>query len=468
MPSSIAAVLYGTVILLLFWLDRERKSQTSFALWIPVIWFAIAASRPVSAWLGLSAVIDSPDQVMDGSPVDRLAYLMLLALALPVLAMRWERAATILKSNVAMLLFVSYCVVSVLWSDFPGVALKRLIKVLGDIGMVLIVLTDDDSLAAVQRFITRLAFVLVPLSVLFMKYFPALGMSYNSWTGAPQYTGVTTNKNTLGALCLCLGLGTLWRFLAAYHGNEAGRLKSLVANGIVLALVLRMFQLMDSKTSMSSFAMASVLVLAANSRIVIRHSAIVHVLLVSMFVVSASVVFLGVSPEILLAMGRNPTLTERTDLWDQLLELVQNPVFGTGFESFWLGSRLERIWYLNPWAPNQAHNGYLEIYLNLGWMGVALLIGVLLAGYRHVIHAWSSDPGRAASVSDYFLLDWSITSLRLHSSECNPPRGCFSCLPCFTCLHSPTPKFQAQRGFDGPKRWSRLDRETRPSNNAPT
>jgi O-antigen ligase len=39
------------------------------------------------------------------------------------------------------------------------------------------------------------------------------------------------------------------------------------------------------------------------------------------------------------------------------------------------------------WGVNQAHNGYLEIYLNLGWVGVVLLVTVLITGYRNIIHA---------------------------------------------------------------------------------
>jgi exopolysaccharide production protein ExoQ len=392
MPPIVASAVFYALIALLFWLDRDKKTRTSLALWIPVIWFAIAASRPVSAWLGLTATSDSVDSVMDGSPMDRLVFVILLVLALPVLISRGSRIIEILKSNGALLLFVSYCLLSLAWSDFPGVASKRMIKVLGDIGMVMIVLSETDHLAAVQRFIVRLSFVLVPLSILLMKYYPALGMHYNGWTGTAVYTGVTTNKNTLGALCLCLGLGTLWRFLSAYKSDDATRMKRLIASGIVLAMVLRLFQLMDSKTSMSSFAMASTLLLMANSPKVIKRPAIIHLTVALMFTFTAAVVFLGASPDLLRALGRNPDLTERTFLWDQLLAMVENPVFGTGFESFWLGRRLEWIWYLNPWQPNQAHNGYLETYLNLGWVGILLLLCVLGAGYRTVYRVWRTDP----------------------------------------------------------------------------
>ena len=49
---------------------------------------------------------------------------------------------------------------------------------------------------------------------------------------------------------------------------------------------------------------------------------------------------------------------------------VENPLLGAGFENFWVG---ERQVTLGGLGGNQAHNGYLEIYLNLGWVGILLL-----------------------------------------------------------------------------------------------
>jgi O-antigen ligase len=59
-------------------------------------------------------------------------------------------------------------------------------------------------------------------------------------------------------------------------------------------------------------------------------------------------------------------------------------LFGTGFESFWLGERIEQFWRSYWWHPNQAHNGYLEIFLNLGWVGVALLAAVMAGAARNI------------------------------------------------------------------------------------
>src|SRR6185295_4968247 len=76
------------------------------------------------------------------------------------------------------------------------------------------------------------------------------------------------------------------------------------------------------------------------------------------------------------------------EVWGLLLSLVHHPIIGTGFESFWLGPRLNTIWERYWWRPNEAHNGYLEIYLNLGWTGILLLVVVIVAGYWAAFRAW--------------------------------------------------------------------------------
>src|SRR5437773_9370628 len=231
MPQGVATVVYGLFILALFWLDRDRKSRVSHALWIAVAWVLLAGSRMVSDWLEPARVITSPDQYLEGSPLDRLVLTGLLAAGLMVLLARGRRAGTFLGANGPILLFFLYGAVSVLWSDYPDVALKRWTKALGDIVMVLVVLTDPDPSAAVKRLLGRAGFLLIPLSVLLIKYYPELGVGYGPW-GTQNYMGVATGKNGLGYICLIFGLGYLWRVLEAFRGQAPPRMDGpLIAQG---------------------------------------------------------------------------------------------------------------------------------------------------------------------------------------------------------------------------------------------
>jgi O-antigen ligase len=94
--------------------------------------------------------------------------------------------------------------------------------------------------------------------------------------------------------------------------------------------------------------------------------------------------FLNMGSGLVQTLGRDTTLTGRTDVWKRVLSMSVNPLLGTGFESFWLGKRLETLWQIYWFKPTEAHNGYIEVFLNLGWIGLFLLAVVLVMGYRRI------------------------------------------------------------------------------------
>ena len=102
----------------------------------------------------------------------------------------------------------------------------------------------------------------------------------------------------------------------------------------------------------------------------------------------------GGEGDVIHALGRKTNLTDRTVIWAAVIPAVPNPVIGAGFESFWLGPRLNMVWsHLSQYMHvNEAHDGYLEVYLNLGWVGVGLISFVLISGYQRAVAAFSRDP----------------------------------------------------------------------------
>src|SRR5215469_13596342 len=81
-----------------------------------------------------------------------------------------------------------------------------------------------------------------------------------------------------------------------------------------------------------------------------------------------------------------------------------NSILGAGFESFWLGPRLDHLWGIFHWKPNEAHNGYLEVFLNLGATGVVLLVVVIVAGYRHAMNLFRREPEAGRIRLAFFLM----------------------------------------------------------------
>jgi exopolysaccharide production protein ExoQ len=395
MNSSVATIVYAVAIMALFVLDRDRRMRVSMALWIPVAWVSIGSSRMVSQWFGMS-VTESPDQYLDGSPLDRLILTGLLAAGLIVLLSRGTRIGTFLRANGPILLFFLYGAASVLWSDYPDVAFKRWTKAFGDLVMVMVVLTDPEPVAAVKQLLKRVGFLLIPLSILLIKYYPELGRLYNRWTWVPYYSGVALEKNSLGFICLIFGLASLWLFLdMVHHGEPRHRTRPLIAHGTILAMTAWLFAKADSATSLACFFVGGVLIVLSGWRSLALGPTAVNILAGGMVSVCLLGVFVTPDVGLVQAMGRNETLTGRTELWDELVRMPGDPLFGTGFESFWLGERAKTLWKRHWWHPNEAHNGYLETYLNLGLTGVVLLGFLIIWGYRNAVDAvpWDAELG---------------------------------------------------------------------------
>jgi O-antigen ligase len=74
------------------------------------------------------------------------------------------------------------------------------------------------------------------------------------------------------------------------------------------------------------------------------------------------------------SMGRDSTLTGRTDIWREFLPMaMKRPLLGHGFGGFWTDERFRLEWV------NSVHNGYLEVILHLGFVGLVLVSLFLLS-----------------------------------------------------------------------------------------
>jgi exopolysaccharide production protein ExoQ len=395
MPPFVATLGCTALIAGLFWLNRDRtvNDQTSPALWLPVIWTFLGASRMASQWLGVEP-IDAMDLSLEGSPFDRLVLIGFLLAGFAVLAVRSERVGALLRANMWLLVFFCYCAVSVLWSDFPFVAVKRLTKGIGNLTMVLIVLSDPRPAAAIRRFFAWSGFLLIPLSVLLIKYYPALGRVYNRWTWEVSVTGVASDKNGLGAICLLVGLASFWRFIEERRQPAEVRPRGpQLAHLLVLVMVAWLFSKADSSTALACFLLGAG-VIVMTTRVLGDEPARVHGIVAT---IGAAILLVALFPNgftyVVQALGRNTTLTGRTDIWGDLLGMDFNRWLGTGFESFWLGERADMLARKYYFHPNQAHNGYIEMYVNLGLVGLGFLVLLMLKGYARIVDAYRSLSG---------------------------------------------------------------------------
>jgi|SRR5215472_643713 len=374
----------------LFILDRDKSLRTGKGLWLPVTWLWIVGSRPASAWLGITAATSDPSSQLEGSPFDAGVFGLLLTVGIIVLISRRRRTSACLKVSWPLIAYFAYCLLSILWSDFPDIAFKRWIKAIGDLVMAFIVVTDAQPVAALKRLFSRVGFVLLPTSVLLIRYYGDLGRGYDP-DGRPMNTGVTTNKNMLGVITLVIALGALWRFLNTFRAKrQANRARHLLAQGTLLAFGVSLLVLADSATSIACFTLGTSLILAMYLPVIRGRPGAVHALVLIIVVAGGLTFLFGGQAGVVHALGRNTNLTGRTEIWAAVLPVVPNRVIGAGFESFWLGPRLDEVYsrlsqYMHV---NEAHNGYIEVYLNLGWIGVSMIASIFTNGYRAAVTAF--------------------------------------------------------------------------------
>jgi O-antigen ligase len=389
---AIAVIVPGMVwLLVLNWKQQEKVSR---AFWIPLSWMLIVGSRSVSSWFNLQSGTTILDRFTEGTPLDAAIYAVLILCGLFVLNSRARQIDGFLRSNPALLVFFGYCAAAVLWSDFPLIALKHWIKLLGSLAIVLVVLTEANPWGAIRRLFSTSALILLPLSVLFILGFPELGSKFNDYDHLMYYNGVTTQKNELGMISLIFGLAALWMLLEDLdHRGRAGWRGRLAVQCSVLLMALWLIVMANSMTSLSSFMLSALVMVLVGRPWASRHAANAHLLAGSAVGLAVFALFIDSTGALLRMLGRNPTLTGRTDIWKAVLSYHTNPLIGRGFDSFWLGSRIEGVAHLIGYKGiTQAHNGYIETYINLGWIGVALLGWLIASGYLRGVKMLRVDP----------------------------------------------------------------------------
>ena len=202
----------------------------------------------------------------------------------------------------------------------------------------------------------------------------------------------------LGLACLFSGLFFFWDTATRWHERKQRKTRRILAvNAAFLLMTAGLLQSSQSTTSRVCFVMGCIVILAAHSKVFRRHPALLKTIIPASFGLFL-ILDLGfaLGGSLAKAVGKDPTLTDRTKIWAFLLGMHTNPIIGTGYQSFWLGSRLKYFWDNAGLGPiNEAHNGYLEVYLELGLIGVILLVGFLIVSYWVICRRLTSSSSLA-------------------------------------------------------------------------
>ena len=337
-------------------------------------------------WLGVSSG-NAARALEEGSPVDRTIFLLLNLAAFLILVARSFQWRRFIVQNAALACFLVFALLSVAWSDFPLATFKKWFRDVGVYMSVMVVLSDPRPLEAVRTVLRRLNYLLVPLSIVFVKYYPNLGKAFSPW-GGQEYTGVATSKNMLGVLCLVSGIFFFWDTITSWQERKKTRVKRVILVNIAFfAMTLWLLNVSDSKTSTLCLGIGCLMIAAAHCKFGRRHHGWVKTLAPASFVLYLILTLgFGMGAQLSQAVGKSSDMSDRTRIWDAALSVPINRLLGTGYQTFWISpQRVQKVWEkLDGDNVLEAHDGYLQIYLDLGLIGLFLLCTFLIATYRNI------------------------------------------------------------------------------------
>lgn len=306
----------------------------------------------------------------------RTVYTSVYVALLPWILVHWREVLAAATRNVWTMALVGLGVVSTAWSVAPDITQRR--------GAAW-VLTTLFGVYLAARFDTRTLLKLLAtalgiaavLSVVFSIALPAYGVHSDVHAGA--WRGVYPQKNTLGQVMV---LGTVV-FMVLRPSLGRRRWVGTCGAALCAALVLAS----TSKTAL--VILLSMGLLTVLFRSLRWHFTLAVPFLIGCVMVGGSMaLWLAAKAEgLLTAMGKDPTLTGRTPMWDVVWEMIMRRAgLGYGYSAFWVSrpdSPAREVAQVLAWETPHAHNGFLDLALQVGLIGVALfLVGFAAAAVR--------------------------------------------------------------------------------------
>lgn len=312
--------------------------------------------------------------LQEETPVLRLVWLPAYAAIVGLLLFRIDRLWRAWPAMIAIAALVGLAFASRYWSIDFATTMRRVIALAISCGFALYLGAVFRG-AHLPRLLMHTALVMAVGSLVMVFAFPSIGV--HQFDNAGLWRGLWYEKNQMGAV-MVIGATAAAACLAS---PDPRRLLPAVALTLSSGLVLAT----QSKTSLLCLVVA--LAFIGGFWALRRGGAAFSVIAIWIVVVLAGLglwVWETHSVAVLEALGKDPSLTGRTEIWDSLMRKVADrPWTGYGYGAFWgrIGESPPADWVRKEtgWIVPSAHNGWIDLLVQLGWPG-AVLVGALMAG----------------------------------------------------------------------------------------
>lgn len=312
-------------------------------------------------------------EISTSNIVNQVAFTSIFLLACFALIPRIQQAVNFLLKEKILILFVLWALLSLAWSDFAFVGFKRWFQLLTALVTILAVFQYIKNVDDLLHFFTiQLSiFVIINLATIFSV--PLAKDEHGEWRG------IATSKNFLGQAALACSL----IFVYAIKKAKSFWTRTWFWGMFIIATIL-VFGCASSTSLLTYCIIALVWFLywvdAQFKKLEVgRVLTVVSLVAVITLAVSAVVIMPDRVNAALGLIGEDLTFTGRTDLWEDIMvEVKKHPVLGAGYQTFWVVDNpdLGRIYELYIWLPTQSHNGYLDIWNELGIIGLFLVFAM--------------------------------------------------------------------------------------------
>ena len=351
----------------------------TWVLMIPLVCFASNGMLWFRAGTGNNALTARFGVLGSGgatSAADNAAITLLLFAIVPALLFPWAKSVVeIFRRDGVFVALAVWPILSCLWSQLPTVSLEWAPVAALEV-VFAFYLYRRFSYVRQMQLLLLLGWICLVCSIFLSLFLPNYGIDHTD--PAAAWRGMYSHKN------LC-SMTTAFLLPAAFYAPAPGVLSKIlrVAYVCLSAGLIVMTQSATGKIVLVCFC-AYVIATKVASRLPSKERTIA---LIAGSVIALAMVAVGftASEQILLSLGKDPTLTGRTEIWRAIMpSIMKHPFLGYGYRAFWRGYEGEsaNTSFATHWAVTSAHNAYLEVWIGLGAVGVALVVYSLLRAIR--------------------------------------------------------------------------------------
>lgn len=299
-----------------------------------------------------------------------------------LIVVRWRRTLRAARLVWPLLAFTALAPLSMIWSEQPLLTLRTSILFMCST-LLAIYLGERYSIETLAGFLNWCLCLTMLLVISLYFVSPTYVIDYASYP--PAWKGLAGHKNAFGGyMAIAVPLLLIHRFR-----NYRWLRYLFLFTGVVLLVLSR------SVTAL----LVCVLVVAAMPLWRFTQSKRQRLPIYMMMAFSCLSGFYLISGKLSLLfplLGRDSSLSGRTNLWSALLPaILKHPILGYGYYAFWTGLKGEvlNVWIVTKWMAPAADNGYIDLCLGLGLLGVCAFICVFLYSFRMATSYLRSEAG---------------------------------------------------------------------------